>query len=39
MQFRKIITVYSERHVEPLNISVGKVNGLNVKADKTVMYK
>jgi len=34
MQFRKIITAYSERHVEPLNTSVGKVNDLNVKAEK-----
>jgi hypothetical protein len=38
-QFRKIITAYSERHVEPLHTSVRKVNYLNVKADKTVMYK
>jgi hypothetical protein len=38
MQFRKIITAYSERHVEPLNISVVKLNGLNVRAYKTAMY-
>jgi hypothetical protein len=34
----KIITAYSERYVDPVNTSVGKVNDLNVKTDKTVMY-
>jgi hypothetical protein len=38
MQFREIIIAYSEKHVEPLNTSAGKVNDLTVKADKTVIF-